>query len=359
MPAFLDLDDDILHVIFEKVLNPVNVSGKNRISESALNRAIPLACASTRLMSIFLRSLTDLELWTSATITDAGLSFLCTHAKPYIKRLVLRRCNRLHRSLPLIAHCQAIKSLDLSCVYGVDDDIITRICAGIGSTVQSLLLRRCLRITDEGIFAIADSCVQLRALDIAGLVRITDKAVERVTALRRDTLQILVLSWCHQLTDASLHMLAHTNLQAVFLRSLNISDSGVEAMVGGIGDKIVALDLVDCADVTNSVFTGCLQKCANLRGNLGRADRRSFFQNSVSLMTGYVFVVGGLNEYGQESTVVCVVDAGSANSFAFHVLSGESMTFDADDVKVIATNSGLRMTERTRGFLRRDFGIEL
>lgn len=226
----------------------------------------------------------------------------------------------------------------------------------VGSTLQSLLIRRCTSLTDAAIASIADHCVSISALDAASL-NISDQAVAYLCQRRGAQLRIVILSWCHKIGDASLHALAKTGIKALFLRGLGISDAAVEVLVNGLGDNLYSLDLLDCPNLTNHSFTVVRRHCIHMRDKLENAENRDIFQNSVSLLDGYIHVISGVTQFGQQSTLICIVDAGSANAFGFQVLSGQAISFDSDDIKVLATNSGLQITDETRAFVSESFGV--
>lgn len=357
----LDLSDDVLAVIFGFVLSPVQVSSHRRLSAKSISSGLAFACTNTRLMSLFAASLVDLELWSSGTLTNQGLRFLVRSGGPSVRRLILRGCSLLSRSFEdVTTHCTNIRTLDVSLLASIDDDLLKRLCSGVGHTLESLLIRRCVQLTDDGIVAVADHCSKLNALDAAGLEKITDRGVMVLCNTRRDTLRILILSWCSQLTDTSLIALATMQLRAVFLRGLLISDRGIEVLAKGIGSHLMAIDLLDCPNLTNFAFSTSLKEhCAQLQEKLELASSRDMFQNSVSILHGYVHIVAGVSQSGSRSTLICIVDAGSANAFAFQVLSGEAISFESNDVKVLATNSGLAVTDETKDFVKECFGIEL
>lgn len=82
------------------------------------------------------------------------------------------------------------------------------------------------------------------------------------------------------------------------------------------------------------------------------------FQNSVSILDGYVHIVASVSQSGSGLTLICIVHAGSANAL-FQVLSGEATSFESSDVKVLATNSGLSVNDQTKNVVKENFGTEL
>lgn len=353
----LSLPDEALLQVFDRLLNYVHVSRRRRISRTSLANALPLAATCHRLFALLCSILNDLELWSPPSITDSGLLFLTKYVGPNIRRLILRGTLLTH-SLSSLSSCTALRTLDLSSLSQVTDSLMHRLCVAIGSTLQSLLIRRCTSLTDATLRSIADHCVCISALDAASL-NISDQAVGYLCDRRGMQLRIVILSWCHGVSDASLRSLAKTEVKALFLRGLRISDAAVEDLVRGLGHNLYSLDLLDCPNLTNYVFTHVRRHCVHMRNKLANAENRAIFQNSVSLLDGYIHVVSGVTQFGQQSTLICIVDAGIANAFGFQVLSGHSISFNSDDVKILATNSGLQITDETREFVSESFGISI
>eukprot|EP00177_Eucheuma_denticulatum_P001586 GFKZ01002838.1.p1 GENE.GFKZ01002838.1~~GFKZ01002838.1.p1 ORF type:complete len:366 (+),score=31.49 GFKZ01002838.1:244-1341(+) len=353
--TLLSLPDEALLQIFDHLLNYVYVSHLPRISPRSLAAALPLASTCHRLFTLLCSTLKDLELWSPPTITDSGLLFLTKHAGTNIRRLILRDTSLSH-SLPSLVHCTGLRTLDLSSLVQVTDSLIHGVCLSVGSTLQSLLIRRCTSLTDAAMYSIADHCVSISALDAASL-NISDQSVGYLCERRGGQLRIVILSWCQGIGDGSLDALAETGIRALFLRGLGISDSGVEGLVKGLGHRLYSLDLLDCPNLTNRSFSVVRRYCVHMRDKLGNAENREIFQNCVRLLDGYIHVISGVTQFGQQSTLICIVDAGSANAFGFQVLSGQAISFDSDDIKVLATNSGLQITDETRAFVSESFGV--
>lgn len=344
------------------MIAPVKVSSHNRVSTRGFSHALPLALSNKRLFSLFATCLVDLELWSDGKLTDDGLRFLCSVGGPYIRRLVLRACWRLSTSAleHVMTHCQALRALDLSLMENVTDSFLTALCSsGIGKTLQKLLVRRCASLTDTSIIAVADHCEKLAALDVAGLDNITDYSIVQLCAKRREFLCFLILSYCAQLTDASVNALADTKVQALFLRGLRISDHAVYRLAKDNGDHLITIDLLNCPNITNNAFMSLREHCPALSPCLRDLEVRSVFQNAVSILHGYLHIVAGVSQSGSRATFVCIVDAGSANAFAFQMLSGGEIAFEMSDVKILATNSGLSVTDETRRFVKESFGVDV
>lgn len=311
-------------------------------------------------MSVYLSLLENVEPWTAPKFSDPALSFLCKHGGTHIRRLVLRDCRRLRNFYPIARHCTRLRTLDLSCNTRVDDACIAGLCVGIGSTLKSLILRRCISISDIALSHIATKCTSLSALDVSGVPELTDCGVALLARYLRHSLSILLLSWCYKVTDLSLQALASCRLQAIFLRGLSISDAGVASLTQHMGTSLQVIDLLDCPDITNTTFSHTIREtCPLMAKKLQRAADRDIFQNAVSLLDGYVRVVHGMDQYRQRRTVICIVDAGCGNAFEFHLLSGGALLLESDDVKVIATNPGLSISAETEMFLEKRFGIVL
>lgn len=357
----VDLPDDIIVNIFEHLTTAVKLFQGKRISEESYLSGLSFACTSRRFYNIYPRVLRDLELWSSGNISDAALLYITRFAGSNIQRLILRKCNNLNSSLVLFpSYCSQLKTLDLSQISTIHDDLLETICRGVGKTLRALLLRYCSCISDRGLGAIAEHCRSLSALDCGGLTSITDEGLKKIGIGIGNSLSILVLSWCKNITDTGLKNIGRCELDVLCLRGLYVTNYGIERMVKMSGKWLKAIDLMDCPNITNECFTRVLpENCEGLKEKLKVADERSIFQNCVSLLDGYVHVVGGINSLGLPSTLVCVLDAGNANAFAFQVLSKQALSFHSDDYKLLVTNSGLTVSEEAKRYLLERFGIGL
>lgn len=363
------LSDDVLLQIISHLLQPVFVNGKRRIGFQSIRNVMPLASCSTRLFKLFKKFLTDVDLsnLSSSTRTvDAPqnqhqLRFACHVANKNLQRLYLRNSCHLSRDFGLIpSHCTALRTLDLSFNSSVDDQLLHAISTNI-KTLNNVLIRKCRRVTDAGVVSLANNCAQLACLDVGAVSMLTDEAVIHLSRMRKDTLRILILSFCPRLTNACMPFLSQLQLTALFLRSTCVSDIGVQCLVKDsvIANSLNTVDLIDCAHVTDVSFRLLWTHCASIRGQLREKGgvRRGAMRNAVSLLDGYIRIVSVTDDASNcRMTYVVVCDAGSVNAVERTTALAGHLSLDPELVRILCCNTGARVSSDVRVMLKEQFG---
>ena len=219
----LHVTDDILALIAEKCQGVLEVSltENKRISNAGL---VSLCQGCSALQQITLRGL-----W----ISDMGLIVASPHLG-CLTHIDLMNCSSVTDiGVAAIAeYCHLLTSVDLSHIVEITDASIRALaghcqrlehicavrCARIGDSSCLSLgegeCRRSLRsvnfsrtgITDHGVTFLADRVVNLSSIDITHNDRITDVSVAALSLL--EGLSSLRISWCAQVTDASVALVA-------------------------------------------------------------------------------------------------------------------------------------------------------
>lgn len=197
-----------------------------------------------------------------------------------------------------------------------DTGLQALVSAGAGESVIMLTLRRCKKITDKGLCAVAQSCQQLKTVDLTRCQRITDAGVQHLASNCPDIIDLtlqgcngilddsvahvaqgcpkltrLDLSACGLLTDQSTGYLAKClrGLAEIDLSETSLTDSGIKYLASGCGElttfvfrrgelitdrgiqrlavgcpKLIKVDLSDCAELTDLSLEH-LTKCTDLR----------------------------------------------------------------------------------------------
>ncbi|CAD7704060.1 unnamed protein product [Ostreobium quekettii] len=127
-----------------------------------------------------------------------------------------------------ITHLTSLKCLDLCWRYRITNSGLERLSAL--TNLEELHLAHCRRISDQGVLVLTASLTNLTSIDLWGCVKITDSALEGITALR--ALRHIDLSQCHRVTDKGvpklrkLPKLAHLNVS----RCTKITDVGLRVL---------------------------------------------------------------------------------------------------------------------------------
>ena len=154
---------------------------------------------------------------------------------PEVGPSALRRCigKKPHLVSLNVSHCQ-----------NCDNDVMVYLGGKCGSTLESLDISGCMKITDEGVLGMSNF-VHLTSLKLDGCINIEDEPLKKVFAS------------CTTLVHISLRSLPRvTNKSAVFL--------------GKFMTSIETLDFSDSPNITGSIMNEVAQTCPNFR--VGKAD---------------------------------------------------------------------------------------
>lgn len=360
----LHLPDDVLARVFLALLSPLQVGVHSRIVERGFRNALPLAMTCRRLHDLFYAQLHDVELWQTEQLDDRGLSAIATHAGAALRRIALRRCVRVSsRSLlSLAVHCPSLRALDLSQTAIGDAQLATALAGSAASRLRALLLRGCAALSDSSLALIAARCAQLRALDIGALPLISDAGVAHVAVGLQQSLSMVVLSECAQLTDAALASLGRwcTRLQSVTCRSLPlITNEGVDALCRGVRSNLGGVDVLHCGQIKARPFLDSVRRyCPAVAKRLRGADGKSLRHTVVSALSGLIFHVTGNDIYnGRTAVYFLLVDPGTSNSFLVGI--GSSCLDLTNYGCILASCFGDAPNEHVKRTLLTEYGLDL
>lgn len=104
-----------------------------------------------------------------------------------------------------------LKFLDLCGAQNLSDDGLS--CIAECVNLVSLNLTWCVRVTDEGVIAIAQGCTSLEFLSLFGIVGVTDKCLEALSSSCSNTITTLDVNGCigikRRSRDELLHLFPH------------------------------------------------------------------------------------------------------------------------------------------------------
>ena len=154
-------------------------------------------------------------------------------------------------------------TLDLSYWPLTDEDLIDVQLQRATKGIHSLLIRRCIKISDRGILELLLKCKQLRQVDVAGCDNLTDAACD-VIAEHLPRLQTLNLGGCYQISDRGLCALFRgcKHLEKVTLQNLpRLSNPTVDAARSSIVmyKKLHSIDLSGCTNFTDEALMKMLE----------------------------------------------------------------------------------------------------
>lgn len=370
-PASLDararlfaLPDDMLLEIVRRVTHARHDAPANGstlvVDHRSYARSIALAQTSRQLEHYFYRSLDNVCL-SSDAVDDQVVDRLARRTAAVLNRIVLRGCTNVsnHAVHSLAEHSQALRSVDLSFITSVTDDGIIALCASTAPRLRKLLLRKCERVGDASLKAVAQ-CAQLDTLDLSYCPRVTDVGLFKVAFGCGKSLRLLAVSHDVLLTDRALRFVGrHCKVLNQFCaRGLpNISDVGLRDLCEGLRDVVEGIDVTDCISITRdstllSLRTYCKKIYTHIIPSFASKSLRHIL---VSTLRQNIFIVHGSDpNSGRETVHTVLIDNGDIVSAS--LLS--SGTTDLSMLGIVLCKSyGKVLDEGTKKMLEDDYGI--
>ncbi|PNH03680.1 SCF E3 ubiquitin ligase complex F-box protein grrA [Tetrabaena socialis] len=176
----------------------------------------------------------------SDAVTEEGLTAVAA-GLPGLMRLELQGCSRLRneRLGPLLGRMGRLRHLDLSNCLNLLDSCLTGLASL--SSLASLKMRGCWKVSGEGLGVLAPPALQLRFLDLSEC-KVTDAGLHQVATLTSLTRLYLARSWDVRAPGlAALSRL--TRLAVLDLSQTNTDNTGVAEMSVGLTVSLTDLDL--------------------------------------------------------------------------------------------------------------------
>ncbi|XP_057422681.1 F-box protein At3g58530 [Lotus japonicus] len=216
-------------------LESLNLNGCQKISDTGIE-AITSCCPQLKTFSIYwnvrvtdtsllhtvrnCKHIVDLNISGCKQITDQGIQFVAENY-PELESLNLTRCIKVTDDglKPLLHQCLSLQSLNLYALSSFTDaayreiSLLTRLkfldlcgaqnlsdqglhCISKCKDLVSLNLTWCVRVTDEGVIAVAQGCTSLEFLSLFGIVGVTDKCLEALSKSCSDKITTLDVNGC-------------------------------------------------------------------------------------------------------------------------------------------------------------------
>ncbi|XP_077978504.1 uncharacterized protein LOC144433960 isoform X2 [Glandiceps talaboti] len=158
-------------------------------------------------MGSYCKNLCSLNIGQLYKVTDECMSQLSTHLKQ-IEHLDLRGCKQIKDNCvrKIVRNCPRLQSLVLANCPLITDNALVEIATYL-PTIRSLDVSGCKKISNTGVRSIAMSCPELANLDISS-TNINHKSVTTIASYMNKYLESLRLSFCSDITEASVIKLA-------------------------------------------------------------------------------------------------------------------------------------------------------
>ncbi|KAH7570728.1 hypothetical protein ACOSP7_019112 [Xanthoceras sorbifolium] len=279
-PGVTDSDLSVIADGF-KFLNVLNLQNCKGITDAGMSS---IGCGLTSLQSLdvsYCRKLTDkglsavakgccnlriLQLAGCRFVTDGLLQAISENCHN-LEELGLQGCTNISDSgiTDLVHGCQNIKFLDINKCSNIGEVGILSISKSCSSSLKTLKLLDCYKVSDESILSLAKYCNNLETLIIGGCRDITDQSMKFLAAACKNSLKNLRMDWCLNITDSSLTCIL---TQCRNLEDLDIGccEAVTDAAFQGLGDIELSLKVlkVNCPKVTVAGIAILLGKCTSL-----------------------------------------------------------------------------------------------
>ncbi|XP_058766331.1 F-box protein At3g58530-like [Vicia villosa] len=236
-----DIEDTHLILIKQKCfdslrsLETLNLNVCQKISDTG-TEAITSCCPRLKNFSIYwnvrvtdsglmhivrnCKHIVDLNISGCKNISDRGVQFVADNY-PKLESLNLTRCVKLTDEglKQLLQKCLSLQSLNLYAVSSFTDEAYRKIgllthltfldlcgaqnlsdegleCISKCKNLVSLNLTWCVRVTDKGVIAVAQSCTSLEFLSLFGIVGVTDKCLEALSNSCSNSITTLDVNGC-------------------------------------------------------------------------------------------------------------------------------------------------------------------
>ncbi|CAN1133820.1 F-box protein At3g58530 [Linum perenne] len=236
-----DVEDRHLEVVRDEFhgnlqnLEDLNLNVCQKISDKGIE-AITSCCPELKIFSVYwnvrvtdvgikhlvenCKRICDLNLSGCKNITDKSMQLIGDNY-PELLSLNLTRCIKLTDDglLQILLKCSILQSLNLYALSSFTDRAFKSIsnlanlrfldlcgaqqlsdeglsCIAKCKNILSLNLTWCIRVTDVGVIAVAESCTSLEFLSLFGIIGVTDKCLEALSRCCSNTLTTLDVNGC-------------------------------------------------------------------------------------------------------------------------------------------------------------------
>ncbi|GAV62338.1 LRR_6 domain-containing protein [Cephalotus follicularis] len=213
------------------------------------------------------KSLRVLNLHNCKGITDNGMASIGS-GLPSLQSLDVSYCRKLtDKGLSAVAEgCHDLRSLYLSGCRFVTDEILQGLAKNCRS-LEKLCLNGCINITDSGLVDIVNGCRRISFLDINKCNNVGDIGVSSVAKTCSSSLKTLKLLDCYKVGDASILSLAKfcKNLETLVIGGCrDISDESVKSFAVACKNSLKILRMDWCLNISDSSLSCIFTQCRNL-----------------------------------------------------------------------------------------------
>lgn len=239
-------------------LTCLSLKGAYRLSDVGLSSLVKMAPL-----------LSSVDLSQCSLLSEAGINTLADSLAPVLKELRLESCQQLEafKILPALKKMQKLEVLSVAGIAGVTDEFLSELLAYLGCDLKELSVSDCGKLTDGALEAIGAVCCALNVLILDNLSLLTDTALVHLTNGCR-SLQTLSLKRC-SFSDEAVAAFVGASGNCLSDLSLNnvkeVANHTISALVSNTHDTLSRLDVSWCRNLTDEALGLLADNCSLLR----------------------------------------------------------------------------------------------
>ncbi|KAK9081497.1 hypothetical protein Syun_030821 [Stephania yunnanensis] len=202
-------------------------------------------------------------------LTTSGISNMLVSLGSSVKELYLDDCHDIEAMLilPDLMELQNLEVLSLKSINTVCDYFVDGLVSSCGQTIKELFLANCSELTDDAVGTIAAFCCGLRSLDICNMYKLTDVAIDYLIHGFR-SMEVLKLG-CNSFSDEAIAALIKASGKSLVELSLNkltkVGPSTAISISRRCSRNLQFLDLSWCRNLTDDAMGIIADNCMSLR----------------------------------------------------------------------------------------------
>uniref|UniRef100_A0ACD5Y9X8 Uncharacterized protein n=1 Tax=Avena sativa TaxID=4498 RepID=A0ACD5Y9X8_AVESA len=240
------------------VLRKISLMGNYRLSDSGLDTIISAA-----------PSLSSLNLSECSRLTSTGIEDLANKLCSVLRELYIDDCLNVEAMviLPALQKIKHLEVLSVSGIQSVCDKFVNELIPIHGSNMRELAFAGCLKLTSSSIKAIGVNCPHLSSLDLRNLNRLRDSAMRHLRdgcrlikklKLQKNTFSDEAVSQFLEESGGCLTELSLNNVEKV-------GNLTARAIALKCSMHLEVLDLSFCRDLTDEALGLIADSCSSLR----------------------------------------------------------------------------------------------
>ncbi|RAL37087.1 hypothetical protein DM860_004009 [Cuscuta australis] len=255
-------------------LTTLSVKGACRLSDTGLSALVSSA-----------PSLRSINLSQCSLLSSDGIKCLSESLGSVLKELYLDDCQAIDSVLllPSLLKLEHLEVLSVAGIHTVCDEFVIEFVSQRGHNMRELTLNDCMKLTDRSLKAVAESCPALCAIDLSNLCKLTDYslgflvngciALDKLMLCRNafsdEAIAAYLETFGNSMKELSLNNISkvsHNTAMALAkrcknLRSLDVSwcRNLTDEALGLIADHCLSLEVLKCfgcTQVTNVFLEG-------------------------------------------------------------------------------------------------------